>query len=340
MIKLILTFDYELFLGKRSGTVDNCLIIPTNHLLELFSKYNIQTLFFIDTVYLMRMELLSNTEARVKNDFRKIRNQLVEIVKQGHYVFHHIHPHWLDAKYMKSENQWDLSDTSKLTFDKISEEEQNRIMSYSDSFLNEIYKEASSDKKPFGYRAGGLFIQPFIKIKPFFEKYNIKYEFSVVPETKRNDEINSFDFSVSPKERPYSFMNDVGFEMKEGDFVEFPISSIEIKNTAKILNGLYYRIMKKRKEMKPFGDGLSISSTINMKKNQQKDYFRMKIPSSVEILNPCLLSLYKNKIKTSDYFQILSHPKLISPMSLKQLDVYLKYVSNKHCLTPLSEIFK
>ncbi len=135
---LILTFDYELFLGKRSGSVINCLINPTNRLLNLFLKYDIQTAFFIDTVYLMRMEALANQYAPVGRDLAKIKSQLTDIVKQGHYIFHHIHPHWLDAEYLENENQWDLSNTSKLTFDKISKDEQTKIMSFSDAFLTKI----------------------------------------------------------------------------------------------------------------------------------------------------------------------------------------------------------
>ncbi|MBK7667512.1 MAG: hypothetical protein IPJ32_09355 [Sphingobacteriaceae bacterium] len=50
---LLFTFDYELFLGKRSGTVENCILKPTDKILELFSKYKVtKAIFFVDTTYL------------------------------------------------------------------------------------------------------------------------------------------------------------------------------------------------------------------------------------------------------------------------------------------------
>ena len=37
--QLLVTFDYELFLGNRSGSVDECMITPTNKLVILLGKY-------------------------------------------------------------------------------------------------------------------------------------------------------------------------------------------------------------------------------------------------------------------------------------------------------------
>ena len=48
---ILLTFDYELFLGSRSGTVDNCLIIPTSKILEVLKRHGAKAVFFIDTSY-------------------------------------------------------------------------------------------------------------------------------------------------------------------------------------------------------------------------------------------------------------------------------------------------
>ncbi len=66
----------------------------------------------------------------------------------------------------------------------------------------------------------------------------------------------------------------------------------------------------------------------------------MTIPASVEILNPTLFSLYKRHIRENNYFHLLSHPKLLTPMSLKQLDKFLSYSNKKYHIVPLSEILK
>ena len=40
--KILLSFDYELFFGIRSGTVYNTLIVPTNKLLDFMDLYNLK----------------------------------------------------------------------------------------------------------------------------------------------------------------------------------------------------------------------------------------------------------------------------------------------------------
>ena len=48
---LLITFDYELFLGEQSGAVTQCLINPTDRLLASLNSYGLKALFFIDTVF-------------------------------------------------------------------------------------------------------------------------------------------------------------------------------------------------------------------------------------------------------------------------------------------------
>ena len=46
--RILLSFDYELFFGIRSGTVYNTLIVPTNKLLDFMDLYNLKGNFFVD----------------------------------------------------------------------------------------------------------------------------------------------------------------------------------------------------------------------------------------------------------------------------------------------------
>lgn len=336
---ILLTFDYELFLGKRSGTVDNCLIKPTDLLLNILSRHKFQGIFFIDTVYLMRMSELLKDYQVIKEDFKKIEHQLIELIKNGHKIFHHIHPHWLDARYLTEINQWELTDTSKLTFENISDNEREIIMSFSDNFLNQLYLQANSKRNPNGYRAGGLFIEPFECIKPYFEKMKIKYEFSVLPNAYRKDTINEYDFRDVPYDRQYSFSNSLVQEDENGLFTEFPISSFEIKNLNKIINGLYYRSFKNSERLKCYGDGESISTDINKSGTSDKSSFlKMIMPASIEILNPVILKIYKRRVRKNNYFHLLSHPKLLTAESFFQLEKLLKFINKKFIVEKLEAL--
>ncbi len=330
MKNILFTFDYELFLGKRSGTVENCLIIPTNFLLNILDKYNVKAVFFIDTSYLMRMEEESFKNKNIWFDFQKIKNQLKIISENGHYLFHHIHPHWLDAKYITSINQWDLENTNRFILLSINEHERDRLFKYSDRLLSEMLKKAKSVNVCNGYRAGGLFIEPFNCFMPLFEKYNIKYDFSVVSGNKRSGEKFNYDFSYCPKDRYYNFQNSLNEEMVEGKFKEFPISKILINGKHKIFNSIYYRSTKNRKKNSSFGDGLPVNNSINKDsaKKTLKDYFVFDIPISLELLNPSLLLLYKRKVLKCNYIHFLSHPKLLSEVNLNAFEKLLQFCSN------------
>ena len=329
---VLLTFDYELFLGQRSGSVDNCLIKPTNKILEILKKHNQVGIFFIDTTYLYRLTELMNLHNSVKVDYEKIKKQLIQIVLEGHYIFHHLHPHWLDAKYITKTNEWDLSDNSRFVFQLLNNQEREQIFDFSFNFLSEIYKISNSNKLPNGYRAGGLFIEPFNIIKPFFRKYNIENEFSVISGSKRDDFPFAYDFSNAPNERKYHFSTFIHQEDKGGSFSQYPISKLKIAGFNKILNGIYYRANKNNSHYKPFGDGKSVSSKINagLKKKSFLDYFSIEMPVSIEMLNPAITNSVLKILKRKSYLHFLSHPKLITPISLMQLDYMLNKINKAY----------
>jgi hypothetical protein len=54
---VVITFDYELFLGVDSGTAEKCIFKPVNYILEAFEKYNGKGIFFVDTTYLLTLKI-------------------------------------------------------------------------------------------------------------------------------------------------------------------------------------------------------------------------------------------------------------------------------------------
>ena len=323
--QLLLTFDYELFLGARSGSVSNCLIKPTNILLEVLKKYNQIGIFFIDTSYIYKLQEIEEFNDKARKDLATIKNQLIQMVNEGHYIFHHLHPHWLDAKYITETNEWDLSNNSRFVFQLLTENEQEKLFSFSHNFLSEIYSKTDSNKSPLGFRAGGLFIEPFDIIRPYFQMYNIKHEFSVISGSKREDFPFIHNFSNAPSERKYHFSTFIHQEDKDGSFTQYPISKLKIAGFNKILNGVYYRANKNNSDYKPFGDGKSVSSKINAGLNKKRflDYLSIEMPVSIEMLNPAITNSVLKILKRKSYLHILSHPKLITPISLMQLDYML-----------------
>ena len=94
-MNLILTFDYELFLGDNYTSYDIILFRKTEQICEMLKKYEIKCTFFADVYSAIQHKkygLFDYSEA-----FEK---QIQWLVKEGHDVQLHIHPHWIMSKYV------------------------------------------------------------------------------------------------------------------------------------------------------------------------------------------------------------------------------------------------
>ena len=317
--KLLLTFDYELFLGARSGTVDNCIIIPTKKVLEILEFHKITSaIFFVDTTYLITLKNSENENCQA--DFKKIEKQIKEIKGLGHYIFPHLHPHWVDAKYLPEINQWDLSDTKKYSFSALNNEEKQYTFSHSIKILEDIIGQ----QKDWGYRAGGWCIQPFSDFKPFFEEYKIWYEFSVLKGYSCVSDFQNFNFMKAPDKKVYKFSDDVLLEDEQGKFTQMPISNIKRSLITKILNNVFIKFLYK-KGITNYGDGLSTSSA-----SVKESKIGNSEMASIELLTIINITDYIRKVEKMDFLHFISHPKMLSPHNLNCLDVFLKKVLSKH----------
>jgi len=330
---ILFTFDYELFLGARSGTVEKCLIEPTNLLIDLFDKYSIKsTIFFVDTTYLIRLEQ-EQSEA-CKKDLEAIKKQLRTLIQNGHYVFPHIHPHWMDAKYDSTINEWSLNDYSKYRFHHTSEKDRGVLFGESIRLLEEIIKPINSNYKINGYRAGGWSLQPFEDFLPYFKKYNISNEFSVVPGFKNLSEAQYFDFTDCPKKDIYNFDINPVIEQDNGSFREFTISTLEITSALKLKSKVWGKYLWKTGQ-RSIGKGSGLVIKDESVTNKKSDFLGSKNKEmiSVELLTKVKLPYYKRFIDNSAYMHFISHPKMLSYHNIKTLESFLKHVSNRFVLS-------
>jgi hypothetical protein len=49
----IITFYYEVFLGHKTGTIETCVIKPTQLILEILHGNNAKAIFFVDATWLL-----------------------------------------------------------------------------------------------------------------------------------------------------------------------------------------------------------------------------------------------------------------------------------------------
>ena len=220
--KVILSFDYELFFGDKSGTVLKTLIEPTNKILDAMDSVGFKGNFFIDWQMLKYLKE-ENTE-RTLSDYNLIKNQLKDMVRRGHRIELHIHPHWVDAKY-NGDGTWNFDDFSHYSLQSFTQSEITKLFEEGVGLLTAIAQDVDPSYKIVAFRAGGWAIQPFDKIKEGFIKTGIMIDSSASFGQAAVHKDSFYDFRNMPKKGLYRFNNDVCEEDEKGCFIEVPISS-------------------------------------------------------------------------------------------------------------------
>lgn len=317
-MNIYITLDYELFLGKQSGTVENCIIKPTNRLLEIVNNYNIKISFFVDAGYLIALERQKDKFSNLEEDYKKITQQIKKLSKEGHGIELHIHPHWEDT-FFKTNIGW-TSNTSRYKLTDYSEEEILDIVTRYNNVLKKI-----SLKKPVAFRAGGWSAQPFNKIKKALEINNIFIDSTAYPNGYYQSTNQKFDFRNLPQYKTqFKFLDDFVKENINGNFTEIPISSFKVSP----LFFWKFALKKifKQKQHRAFGDGKAI--------NKQKDsVFKLLTKSSYSVVSIdgykalYLSKAFKKYVKNTnlhDNFVIIGHPKAFTPYSLGKIKVFIE----------------
>ncbi|RHG36101.1 hypothetical protein DW261_06135 [Fusobacterium varium] len=307
--KIILTFDYEIYFGKESGTIEKCMIEPTEVLLNKLNFYNIKGIFFIDILFYIKM--LSYSELTEKAKLMK--EQIKKMVESGHRVELHLHPHWLDAEYKNK--KWIFKSYKRYRFNSLDKIVREKVFQMGINELEKICREIKGDYKIEGFRAGGWCIQPFEDFYEYFKKYQIKYDSSVTYGISGKSEGHYFDFSNTPSKEKYKFSKMIEKEEAEGEFIEFTISTYK-KN---LLEKIYNKIMTPK--FSKFGDGVGM----NLKVDKKIDVIKNKLRTSI-----CMYSIEGNfyhdylikKLRQEKKGSILfiSHPKGMTECGINFID--------------------
>jgi len=244
MKNIILTFDYELFFGIKSGTVEKTLIVPTNLLLEAMDKNGQKGIFFVDWQTLKYLKE-ANTE-RTLSDYMLIVAQLQDIVRRGHRIELHIHPHWVDAKY-NGDGTWDFTDYSHYSLYSFSQEEITSMFREGTQTLNSIARVVEPSYRVIAFRAGGWTVQPFNMLREGFKEAGIKIDSSVAIGAYRESPFFKYDFREVKTTcmSAYMFENDVTVEHKNGNFFEVPISSYRRGFIYRVYDKLFRDLLKR-----------------------------------------------------------------------------------------------
>lgn len=318
-MKIYLTFDYELFFGENSGSIEKCMIEPTNELFELAKDRNVHYTFFVDVGYLIQAEKYDELKVEVS----AVKAQIQEMILLNHAVQLHIHPHW--EKAILREGKWQMNIEGNYKLSDFSCEERSEIIFNYKSYLEELI-----GMKVDTFRAGGWCIQPFSELKDVFEKLGIINDSSVIEGGYLKTSNYNVDFTSAPKKSKYKFSNDVCVEDENGFFTEYPITSYRYNPSFYwMLYGLG-KLFPKRHKM--IGDGTFISQG-GHKWHVLFNYSNHHVSTDGYFAKKLNAGLSKSINMDNEGMVVIGHPKGNTSYSVNRLRIFIDRHHKSHDFT-------
>lgn len=155
-IVCLITFDYELSLGRNFLPPEKVLIEPTRQVLEICDKLSLPVTFFPDVCCAWTYRKYGFDE--FANSFEK---QMIDAISLGHGVELHLHPHWLNTIFEKG--QWLIS-TEKMYLHELGygpgADSANTLIFRGVKYLNDLLQTAKPEYRCRAFRAAGSALQP------------------------------------------------------------------------------------------------------------------------------------------------------------------------------------
>ncbi|MCU0416098.1 MAG: polysaccharide deacetylase family protein [Cytophagaceae bacterium] len=326
-MKLLLSFDYELYFGAPTGSVEKCLIEPTDALLAIAQKHQVYFNFFIDTSFIQQLYYYKNRYPGLRHSSRSIEEQLKKMTDAGHDIQLHVHPHWLESFY--DGNSWH-SNTNRYRLD------QWEPASIDDMITTQVdFLRSFSSSKVNAYRAGGWCLPEWKLLAPTFKKNGISIDSTVFTGGRLQEEPISFDFTSAPKENQWKFTASPLLPDDNGTFLEIPITSIRLSPL------FYWKLFASGKWNKALhqtiGDGKPMTQTSTKKK--------LLTTTTIQALSTdgyyagLLDKIYKQADKNpSQRITTIGHPKACTKYSLATLNTFIESVRSDVLFDRYSDI--
>jgi peptidoglycan/xylan/chitin deacetylase (PgdA/CDA1 family) len=313
-MRVLLTLDYEVFFGPRTGQVARTLIEPTEALLRIARRYGVKLVFFVDAGYILRLRAEMAEHAPLRAEHDAVCKQVRALARAGHEIQLHIHPHWEDARW--EAGRWRLEGTRYALQSFDSANVADIIRRYAG-----VLRELAGSEAAFAYRAGGWVIQPFEKLREPLVEAGVRIDSTVYAGGRSRSAIQPFDFRAAPAKSRWRFDADPVVEDAAGRLLEVPIASHPLSPLfflrfacARKLGGARHRA---------FGDGKAIPM-------DRADLLRKLTLPSASVVS---MDGYKASFLAAaarDYrargmedFVVIGHPKALTPYSLDMLDQFL-----------------
>ena len=329
MKNIILTIDYELYLGSKTGDVRSCMIEPTQQLSALLANNGSKMTVFWDILHYYKLLEHQTKFNELKEVALMIEEQILSLASEGHDIQLHLHPHWLDAVYKN--NKWNFNYT-RFKLQNLSEEDDvNNINTISGcitiakKLLENVVKKVKPDYKVTTFRAGGYLIQPFSKLRKALLKHEILIDTSICSGLLKNNGIFSYNFLDYPSFVSYKFSRDPKKVEDTGAFTEVPIKTVNVP----IHLNLYFTLLRHikyrylRKEVKGSGSGTTTNIKQPLYEKLYNLFFNYKMYQFTTDGN--FKEIFEYMVKeVEEHSTMILHSKSLNQHTIRTLNVLTK----------------
>ena len=322
-----ITYDYELCLGKRTGTPEGCLFSPMEALCDMFDRSGVRVNVFVDAAYLLRLRELMDTNDKINCEYYSVINHIKSLSDRGHSIQLHFHPQWVNALFIN--DSWHLdNDHYKLSDFPLNIQKEK--LSQAIELLQSI-----SNNKIIAIRAGGFSIENFKELSSFLFSKGISIDTSVLRGGMMNSKYQTYDYRNIPLFTSYRFKDNNKVKDDNGVFMEYPISVMELNS----FSYAFLKNIKKRNLEKEFNshssqrwnDGLGIGASLDKQtriKNLINRIFKKNplyasADGSLVYFLQDVLKYCEKSYKGNDFI-IIGHPKIASPRTVAALETFIK----------------
>lgn len=334
MIKILITFDYEIPLGKVSS-YQKGLFAPAERIINLGKEMNVPFVFFADIYSAIKFKEWDN-----KNYYQPFQQQINKAIQSGHDIQLHIHPHWLTSKYNNTtfspSKDYSLGDFHNHSIFPI-----HKIIKDGIDHLTNICRESDVNYKCTAFRAGGYSILKNSKaIFSALKANDIKIDSSILPNYFVKAPSHTVDFKtiklntwhIDPEQDIYTNANEGILEIP---ITNMPVNLIYIakRRLKKLLNNK--RITNNK--YKNTGSGL-LQGQVKKNIYERIRFFKNPVALSFDNANTTINDLdqivnYNIKKFGSNstlYITTISHPKFFGNYNLDLLKEFILLMKDKY----------
>ncbi|MFN4910382.1 MAG: hypothetical protein ACK454_05015 [Flavobacteriales bacterium] len=322
-MKIAITWDYELFFGERSGSVEQCMLEPTERLLALADRYKIPFTFFPDTGCLIKFE----EQPECHEDLQRVKTQIQTWDGKGHETGLHIHPHW--EKSVWKDGHW-KHDLVHYKLSDFSGEEASGIVERYAAYMNALLAHPMQS-----YRAGGWCAQPFAPVSEAMQKAGIRIDSSVFKGGKNTTKPYRYDYTHVPNVPHWTFTDDPAVLDSEGFFTEIPIASMHYSPL--FFWKLFVLGRFNPKQHKPIGNGVPAKGG-GSKKDLLTRSHRLCVSADGYFSTQLNRALNKAQRTNAPFMVVIGHPKALTPFGLFTLEAFIAKHHRNHEFVTLSSI--